>query len=241
MHPVAQPLVALSGAEGRGRLVRLERTPSLAARVYRSLCDSIVSRELAPDEPLVIEQVAAVLGVSRTPVREALSALIGSGLVREVNGGFRVAPLDAAYVREVYAVRSALESLAAEVVAPLLTEEDLAALRELVSRPLQPDSTYEEFIGPALSFHDYLRGKSPLPYLSGLIDTIHTHRSRLVHMEHDASNAYWRESYREHRAIVGALERREGKLARRLMQEHLDRIAEGIAALVERQQSGGTG
>ncbi len=219
-------------------LIPLERTPSLTARVYRSLCDSIVTRQLAPDQPLVIEQVAVLLGVSRTPVREALAALIQNGLVRELNGGYRVAPLDATYVREVYAVRSALESLAAEVVAPQLSDDDLAALRDLVSQSAGSDSDYAQFIGPALAFHDYLRSKCPLPYLDALIDTVHTHRSRLVQLEHHASEAYWRDSYAEHRAILAALERRDGKRARRLMEEHLDRIGEAIAALVKRQQRG---
>jgi len=57
-------------------LVRLERQPSLTERVFRELRDAIVNNELAPHSPTNIEQLAATLGVSRTPIREALPALL---------------------------------------------------------------------------------------------------------------------------------------------------------------------
>ena len=222
----------------RSGLARIERTPKLTERVLGQLRDAIVGQELAPGQPVVIEQLAEALGVSRTPIRESLPALQQLGLVEDAgSGGFRVAPLDGAYVWQVYAVRAALESLLVELVAPLLTEDDLAVLRR-VSFPAEPrpGGDYCEMFGPDLALHDFLRAKCPFGFLNALIDMVQLHRSRLVDLEHSASPAHRKASYDEHRAIVEALERRDGPAARRLMQEHLDRIGTEMARLA----NGGT-
>ncbi|MCC6173916.1 MAG: GntR family transcriptional regulator [Chloroflexi bacterium] len=217
-------------------LVRLQRQPSLTERVFRQLRDAIVNAEFAPGDVVTIEHVAAMLGVSRTPVREAMPALQQLGLIVQAdNGSFQVAPLDTTYVWEVYAVRSALESLAAEIVAPTLSDGDLDDLRSSALPPEpRPDGDYSEMFGPDLGLHDFVRRKCPLGFLNALIDVVQVHRSRLLDLEHSASGSYRRASYEEHRAIVEALERRDGKLARQRMQAHLDRVGTEVAALAER-------
>src|SRR5947208_865948 len=117
--------MSVLGAPEASALSRLQRQPSLTERVFRQLRDAIVNNELAPNALVSIEHLAGMLGVSRTPIREGLPALQQMGLiVQSENGNFRVAPLDKGYAWEVYAVRSAIESLAAEVVAPRLTDDD---------------------------------------------------------------------------------------------------------------------
>lgn len=219
-------------------LVRLERHPSLTERVFRKLRDAIVIGELAPSGVVSIEELAGMLGVSRTPVREALPALQQLGLiVQSDTGGLQVAPLDATYIWEVYAVRSALESLAAEVVAPILTDEDLADLRKSALPPSpRPDGDYSEMFGPDLGLHDFIRQRCPLRFLNNLIDSVQVHRSRLLDLEHSASGSYRKASYAEHLGIVATLERRDGKAARQLMQQHLDRIGDEVAALIEQRR-----
>jgi len=216
-------------------LVRLQRQPSLTERVFRQLRDAIVNNELAPGALMSIEHLAGMLGVSRTPIREALPALQQMGLiVQSENGNFRVAPLDKGYAWEVYAVRSAIESLAAEVVAPRLTDDDLRELRSIaLPDSPRPDGDYSEMFGPDLGLHDFIRLKCPLSFINALIDSIRFHRARLQHIEHSLDAAYRKASYEEHWAIVRALEQRDGKTARRLMQEHLDRVGAAVAARVE--------
>src|ERR1700730_15913351 len=89
-------------------LLRIDRPrlPSLVEQVHQRLSESIGIGALAPGELVVVDKLAAALGVSKTPVREALRTLLREGLIREAETGLRVAPLDSAYVREVYAVRS---------------------------------------------------------------------------------------------------------------------------------------
>lgn len=226
----------LPGGTSEGSaLTRLARQPSLTERVFRQLRDAIVSNELAPGQAVSIEHLAGMLGVSRTPIREALPALQQLGLIVQADpGGFQVAPLDATYAWEVYAVRSAIESLAVEVVAPRLTDDDLRVLRASALPPdPKPDGDYSEMFGPDLALHDFIRQKCPLAFLNALIDSVQFHRSRLLHLEHSLSATYRKASYEEHIGIVEALERRDGKAARSLMQAHLDRIGAEVAALIE--------
>ena len=192
---------------------------------------AIVRREIAPGAPVVIEQLAEALGVSRTPIREALPALQQLGLIVEsVSSSYRVAPLDAAYAREVYAVRSALECLLVEEVTPLLTEDDLHQLRLLATRgPVDVAPTAEDGTLLDVSFHDLLRARCPLAFLNVLIDAVRVHRARLLEFEPLEDVSQQQASQAEHLAIVEALERRDGPAARQLMKAHLDRVGTSIA------------
>jgi DNA-binding GntR family transcriptional regulator len=206
------------------------RQPSLVAQVHQRLSESIAVGTLHPGELLVVDQLALSLGVSKTPVREALRTLAREGLIRETETGLRVAPLDSAYVREVYAVRSALESLAAEVIAPGLTDQDLREL-QVAARSARP---------PDQEFHDILRAKCRWPYLRSLIDTVQVHRERIRRLELRESPESHQAGYREHMLILDAFKRRDAKQARALMQAHLDRLCEEVSEFADLTQRDAT-
>src|SRR5579863_2381139 len=89
-------------------------TASLRQRVYEALRDAIVCGDLAPDQRLRDHELAAHLGVSRTPVREALQRLEDEGLVATApRASTRVTPLDARAAREAFPVVATLHALAA--------------------------------------------------------------------------------------------------------------------------------
>lgn len=100
--------------------------------IYDSITTAIIEGHFAPGERLLEKDVSAWLDVSRTPVREALSALEGDGLVEIMpHRGAVVRRLSAEDVRDLYVVRAALESLASELAverAPATLADDLAAL-----------------------------------------------------------------------------------------------------------------
>ena len=99
--------------------------------VYRRLRDAIVDGTVAPGEQLKDLELAAWLGVSRTPVREALLRLAQSGLVLAHPGRSTVvSPLDVREVRDARDVVAAMHELAAREAVPVLTEADLAAMRD---------------------------------------------------------------------------------------------------------------
>jgi DNA-binding GntR family transcriptional regulator len=195
-------------------------------QVHERLSESIVVGSLGPGQLLVVDQLASMLGVSKTPVREAFRMLVRDGLIRETDTGVRVAPLDSAYVREVYAVRSALESLAAEVIAPGLTDADLEELNSAARSAKPPDQ----------EFHDVLRSKCRWPYLHSLIDTIQVHRERVRMLEVQESAESHEAGYREHMLILKALKRRDGRQAHALMQAHLDRLREEVSQFADQTE-----
>lgn len=104
--------------------------PLLRDDVFGRLRDAIVDGTLAPDEQLRDTELAAWLGVSRTPVREALLELARAGLVRATPGRSTVvAPLDVASVRDAQAVVAAMHGLAVRDAVAVLTDADLELMR----------------------------------------------------------------------------------------------------------------
>ena len=218
-------------------LTPLERTASLSERVFVRLRDSIVNHELAAGRPVVIEQLASRLGVSRTPIREALSGLLQMALIEDTgHGALRVAPIDATYIWQVFAIRGALESLAAEVVAPQLTDSDIASLHDSAFPRLpRPNKDFAAFREPDRAFHDlihsFVRARCPLSYVNTLTDSVLLHTQRLAFLEAHVSGASLRQSRQEHLAIFEALKQRDGAASRQLMQHHLERVGSELVAL----------
>ena len=103
----------------------------LGQKVYDWLYQQIVSEAIPTGERLVETEIAEALGVSRTPVREAIVALEKEGILRSVpRKGVYVNQPTADEVRELFDVRIALEGYAARLATPRLTQDDLDAIRE---------------------------------------------------------------------------------------------------------------
>lgn len=112
-------------------LTPLAPRPLLRDDVFARLRDAIVDGTLAPDEQLRDTDLAAWLGVSRTPVREALLELARAGLVRATPGRSTVvAPIDPAAVRDAQSVLAAMHALVVREAVPHLTNADLDTMRE---------------------------------------------------------------------------------------------------------------
>jgi DNA-binding GntR family transcriptional regulator len=118
-------------------------TTALADGVYRQIEHEIVDGVLAPGAPLREAEVAERLGVSRTPVREALRRLAENGLVRiEASRSYLVAPLDLDLLTETVVVYGSLGALAARLALPHLTEIEIDWLASAERR------AFEEAAGP---------------------------------------------------------------------------------------------
>ncbi len=107
----------------------------LKDHAYGAIRDAIVAGTLEPGERLRDEDLCRWLGLSRTPVREALSRLEQDGLVETEPQRFtRVAPLDRREARDAFPIVANLHALAAELAMPNLTARDLTAMREANAR-----------------------------------------------------------------------------------------------------------
>ncbi|GGK50066.1 GntR family transcriptional regulator [Nocardia camponoti] len=196
----------------------------LGESVYRQLRQLILSRELAPGQSLSVPALATRLGVSRSPVREAVQQLIYEGLAVSVpHAGAKVATVDAARVRDVFAVRAVLDGLAASAAATRVTEGDLDKLAMiLAAQEANLDGGTDAARDAALDveFHTFIREASGnvcvVDELSRLEVQAHLYRGDLW-----CSARNRRVALREHRRIVEALESGDSASARVAAEAHV--------------------
>lgn len=176
-------------------------------------------------------QLSADLGVSRTPVREALGFLEQEGFIRSVpRRGAYVVRKTKREIVEMITVWAAVESMAARLAAERANAEELQKLRDLVSAFKNDPSTHvSEYSQVNMAFHQAIIRAGGCALMADLTASIFIHMRavRAVTMKQDNRAA---RSVLEHMNIVDALERRDADLAERLVREH----TLGLAAHVEK-------
>ena len=198
--------------------------------------DAILTRELPPGAVRTQVQLAEELGVSRTPLREALRMLeLEHLIVRESNGGFRIASLSADETDEVSAMHIALEAAGLRLTIPTLTHADQAELEGLLAqlRRFAHVRDWNGFERPHTAFHEKLtQGVGPA-YTEQLRQLrAHATRYQLTHDDPTASDRSYELSMVEHRAILDAAEANDPETAGKLIAVHHARAALGIAAMI---------
>jgi DNA-binding GntR family transcriptional regulator len=196
---------------------------SLHARVFARIQDDILDGVYKSGDSLIETRISEELGVSRTPVREAIRQLELEGLVTVVpNKGALVTGITAKDIDDVYAIRTVIEGLAARWAAEKVTPEERDEMEEIVG--LEEFYTARNDVENLLSLDSRLHrvifkaGKSvPLTYMLG-------HFHNYIKKARNASLAVPgrpAEALREHRAIVAAIGRGEAEAAERAMVEHV--------------------
>ena len=184
-------------------------------------------------EPRLDErQLSEDLGVSRTPVREALARLEQEGLVRIVprRGAF-VARKTKAEILEMITVWAALESMAARLITERATDEEIASLRTLFAT-IDGDTAranIDEYSEMNIRFHQAIIGLSNSHLMETMTETLFIHM-RSIRARTIGEDDRVQRSIIDHMNIIKALEDREADLAERLSREH----TLGLAAHVEK-------
>ena len=210
------------------RLSALDASPALVERTDRALLDAIVAGELAPGERHTQEALAERLGVSRQPVLQALLLLRSQGLVKDEPNrrGVEVAPLTAAFVQHLYAVRGALDALAARSAAhrprPELREPGMALVR--AGRAAAAAGETRAMVDADLAFHRFLYEAAHNPVLAETAE-VHWHHTRRAMAAYLRQPVSLRTVWNEHVAILNAVVRGDSRLAERLAREHCDASA----------------
>ena len=178
-------------------------------RAFQQLQEWIIDGTLRPGEKLNDGELAGALGVSRTPVREALQLLNAEGLV-EMNPGVstQVTEVNGEDIAKILPPLAALQSLAAELALPLITEQEIDALRKI-------NAEFGEAIGRGDShyalkldeeFHGVVVERVDNPYIANTIATFQAHVRRLFFHN---SIVLDRDSVDEHEAILQAFESKD--------------------------------
>lgn len=196
---------------------------SLGQSVYENLREAIVEGTLVSESRVVETRFAKALGISRTPVREAMHKLEREGLLRQdPKGGFYVVGLTRADIEEAFGIRGVLESYAARLATIRHETGELAPLEEkLVDyEACLEQGRVDKLPGINTDFHDLLYGLSRSPKLVKMINDIRAQifRFRQVILRIDAMA---RISHKDHRLMMDAIRAREADRVERLVREHI--------------------
>lgn len=196
---------------------------SIADRVYRALRDRIISGELAPGIRLHQEALSAELGVSRTPLREALGRLAADGLVELLpNRGARVADVRGDDMAYAYAARLVIEPAAAALAAEAGDRAAVPAMRLAVRDHRASLQDPHSAFRANRAFHMAVVAASANPYLLRFAETLWAGRvgMRIYEAQRDRAEFIARDAH-EHAAIADAIEQGDPVAAEELMREHI--------------------
>jgi DNA-binding GntR family transcriptional regulator len=188
---------------------------------YMLILDAIERGDFKPGDRLVESELAEMLSVSRTPVREALQRLETQGMLSRDGRSLVVASLDHNQLAELYAVRSELEGLAARLAARHATDEEIRVLRSMVDE----DRTLLGGDPRALSkankrFHKLIHLSSHNRFLVQQLDLVHRAMA-LMATTSFAAEGRDLVALQEHDQIVRAIEARDGDGAYQALRAHI--------------------
>jgi DNA-binding GntR family transcriptional regulator len=212
----------------------LEDTSTFADRAYAALKDVIVSLDVY-DRPgdlrLDERQLAEDLGISRTPVREAMAQLEREGFVRSVpRRGVYVVRKTKREVIEIITAWAALESMAARLITVEATDAEIATLRKMFTtfENGQLHAKLDEYSEVNIQFHQAIIGMSHNRALIDLAENLFTHM-RMVRRKTIGEDDRADRSIRDHMNIIRAIEDRDTERAEDLVRQHALGLAEHVA------------
>jgi DNA-binding GntR family transcriptional regulator len=214
-------------------LSRIVSTPDLTEQVYQRLLYAICDGELAPGARLMQEELAAMLGVSRQPVLQALRLLKREGFVSDAGRrGLRVAPLDAQAITQVYEVRAVLDGLAARRAAQANVQLDSTIIME--GRRAAAGQRIGSMIDADMHFHHLIYAASGNPLIAETANHHWPHIRRAMGAVLQTAGLR-RAVWDEHEAILQAINCDDADQAERLAREHCAHASDHIATQLTRR------
>jgi len=206
-------------------------------RAYSALREQILDGELSPGSVLGEVEQSTRLGVSRTPLREALARLSADGLVSTHSGrGVVVTDVDLGRIAELFEVRSALEEQAARLAARRRDRAVFESLRAEFERAhellVDDDPARHEYYELVARLDAAIDEATHNPLLVSTLAGVRTHVARIRRLSHDDPERL-REAAREHLVIVDAIVDGSESLAAHATQLHLYRSLKNILGSIE--------
>lgn len=203
-------------------------------RVVDALRDAIIAGRLKPGERIRERELVSLLGVSRSPLREAIRILETEGLITSLaHRGARVSELSAVDLHDMLDVRIMLESFAARLFIERLDEAVLRAMEEQVERSRAPGYRVDlqENFDLGLEFHDLLVGACGNRKVVQMHENLKRHQTRYQHFAFARLGRDLR-ALDEHALMVAMLRARDLGAVERLMRAHLLRFHDYLAPLL---------
>jgi DNA-binding GntR family transcriptional regulator len=216
------------------------RPAALTDWAYETIKKAILNLEFAMGAQLNIEELAETMQISRTPVREALLRLEKDGLVQAVpRVGFFIVEITRTDLEELFELRALLESYATKRAAPLLTDEDLDEIEDLLelSCAAVDVGDFNGFLKYEIALHEFITDHAQnrrLKIAMGSLEDL-TYRERIISIR---SEENVRASCVEHERIVQALRQGDAELAGTRMWEHIWAVRERMLQYVDSLDAG---
>ena len=208
---------------------------TLREQVYDTMKKQILTGEIQPGARLMEIDLSEKLGVSRTPIREAIRKLEEEGLViLESRKGARVSPVTAQDMEDVLLVREDLEGLAAALAAQAITEQDIGYLEVMWEEYEQAirSENMDQIIALDADFHKRIvslsRNKLLMSFSASAQDQALRFRY-LYYVDQDTRAEHMPE---EHREIIQALASRDSQRARQVAEEHIRRLRNDVSRMI---------
>lgn len=221
------------------RIARLDPQllTTLRDHVHRTLRTAILSGRFSPNERVNERQLAEQLGVSTTPIKEALRQLEAEGLVETLARRGVIIRFDASWAEEMILARAALESMIARLAAKRLKTDAIEALEHTVDlmRTATANAEADDLITLNETFHDQIHVASECPYLARMIERQQFYDAsirRVIHL--DPSERA--KALAEHVDIVAAIISGNSDQAERVMRDHVVRSGDTYLSIVFNRQ-----
>ncbi len=205
--------------------------------VFQTLREAILKGELKPGERLMELQLASKLGVSRTPIREAIRMLEQEGLAVTVpRKGAEVAKMTEKNMEDVLQIREALDDLAVQTACSKMTEEQLVELtlaKKNFENAIQAGNL-KKIVEFDVEFHDIIYKATDNPKLVAMLNNLREQIYR-YRVEYLKEKENYPRLIKEHEAILNALRQKDRDGAVGYMRGHIRNQAEAVKAIIREQ------
>ena len=213
---------------------------SLRSRVFHQLEQNIISGKYPPGMALNEKQLCQELGVSRTPLREALSQLELEGLVEsKPNKGSVVLGISPQDIEDIYTIKLELEGLAAKLAAERITPEEHTELEETVSMTefYMKKGDVDKMVELDSRFHDIICKAGKNRPLRDMMSNYHNFVKRARHKSLVTTPDRIPRMLTEHRRIMQAIAAGDGELAKSLAVEHISKARVSISKAIHEKDA----
>jgi len=219
---------------------KLPAVKTLSERAFEELRSAILEGKIPPGTRLIERTLAEDMGISRTPVHDALTGLVKERLVKKLpNKGFIVSRIEKKEIIQLYSLRLHLEILALQWALPNLTSHMLRKLKNNVSRMEQCalKQDIECIVRVNVEFHQMILAAADSQTLTSFIEQVQAN-ARLFRIRSVSSPDRVQMVIEEHRKLISALEKRDEACAVDCIKSHLGNALNAILATFDSDETG---